>query len=174
MKKQFLIIPITFLLLTAFYQQTVYANSSWQWLTSSPKQLLPFAIVLTIGIEVTAILVLGKLKKDLSLSGKTVGIIAIANLVSFIIPYFFRAIEHLGVSGGWGNAWYDAFASGPYYIVLSGYLFFTIAIELPIIYSFLSKYTNNKRNLLGIILSVNILTTIIVAVMERMMFPGQW
>lgn len=131
-------------------------------------------IILTLFIEILVTLVLGKINSSVSLKIKIAILITVANIASFIFPYIFRAIEFLGVSGGWSNAWYDAFNAGPFYIVLTGYLFLTLVIEIPIIYLYVKKHTKNKVVLLAAIISANVFTTLIVAVIERMMFYGHW
>lgn len=166
---------VVLILFTIVYQTSVYANSSWHWLTDSPKKFLPYAILLTLVIEIVAIVFLGRLKSSLSLKVKGTLIIIIANIASFLLPYIYRTIEIESFYGeGWNVAWHLAFTSGPYYIVLLGFLFLTISVEVPIIYLYLKKHTERFRVLLSVIIIVNIVTTLIVAVMERMMFYGQW
>lgn len=174
MKNLFSKTVLILLLGSLIFQTNVYANSSWQWLTSSPKEILPLAITITLFIEIIGISLLGGLGNKLSVAIKGALIIIGANIASFSLPYVFRALSFHSFSGSWSHAWYDAFSSGPYYIVLLGYLFLTVAIEVPVIYYYLVNYTKNKRVLLTVIISVNVLTTLIVAVMERIMFHGQW
>lgn len=166
---------VVLFLLTFFYQTPVFANSSWNWLTDSPKKFLPYAILLTILIEILAVVIFGRLRRSFSLIIKLIVAIIIANVASFLVPYIYRAIELENFySEGWKKAWDLAFTSGPFYIVLLGYLFLTIIIEVPLMYLFLKKHTSSLRVLLTVIVTANILTTIIVAIMERMMFYGQW
>ncbi|WP_413382032.1 hypothetical protein [Alkalihalobacillus sp. 1P02AB] len=174
MKNQLFQVTLSLILFTFMFHSTGYANSSWQWLTSSPKEILPLAIILTLCFEIIGILFLGKLVKNYLIKVIAALIIMVANIVSFLFPYIFRAIEFQAISGGWSYAWYDAFAAGPYYIVLTGYLFLTLSIEVPLIYLLLKKYSKDKRVLLGVVISVNVMTTLIVAIMERMMFYGHW
>ncbi|KGA95865.1 hypothetical protein AJ85_17210 [Alkalihalobacillus alcalophilus ATCC 27647 = CGMCC 1.3604] len=174
MKNQFIKAALSLILFIFMFHSTGYANSSWQWLTSSPKEMLPLAIILTLCFEIISILFLGKLVKNYSIKVIAALIITLANIVSFLFPYIFRAIEFQAVSGGWAYAWYDAFAAGPYYIVLTGYLFLTLCIEVPIIYFLLKNYSKSRRFLLGVVISVNVMTTLIVAIMERIMFYGHW
>lgn len=166
---------VVLILFTFVYQTTVYANSSWNWLTDSPEKFLPYAILLTLVIEIGAIVLLGRLKSGFSLKVKGTLIIILANIASFLLPYIYRSIEIESFYGeGWDAAWHLSFTSGPYYIVLLGFLFLTISVEVPIIYLYLKKHTERLRILLSVIIIANIVTTLIVAVMERIMFYGQW
>ncbi|KJF28202.1 hypothetical protein TZ02_05060 [Clostridium aceticum] len=162
------------LVFLTFGNSFVYANSSWRWLTSSPKELLPIAIIFTLAIEYIGILSLGKLHLIKWERIKIFGIIVLANIASFILPYIIRAYTLRPISGGWVNAWRDAFTKGPYYIVLFGYLFLTLLVEVPIVYGFLKKYTLSKKFLMSLIILLNIITTCIVAIIERTLYHGQW
>jgi hypothetical protein len=153
---------------------TVFANSSWQWLTSSPKEWLPVAVSLTLSIEIAGILLFATLNKGLGLKLKMVLLIIGANLASFLLPYISRALQLQIFYDGWGEAWNGAFESGPYYIVLLGYLMLTLLVEVPIVYHFSKKHAKWPRALLVTIVVVNVITTLIVALLERRMFYGEW
>jgi len=146
----------------------VYANSSWHWVTMSPMKVLPFAIIITLLIETVAIMKFGKVSNG----KKTVIIVCLANLMSFLAPYIERAYRFIPTSGGFSIT--AAFNKGPYYIVLLGYLLLTIIVELPIVYFMLRKDSSNKINLLSSIIVFNIVTTVLVAVSERILCIGQW
>ena len=154
----------------ALYPAIIYANSSWHWVTRSPKKVLPIAVFLTLVLETIGIYTYNKIKDK----GKVLFIVTIANIVSFILPYVERANRHMPTSGTWFWAWRSAFDSGPYYMVLFGYLFLTLIAEIPIVYYYLGKIVDNKKKLLNSIISVNIVTTLIVAVLERLLCRGQW
>ena len=145
-----------------------YANSSWQWLTISPLKVLPWAILLTLFIETIVIMKFGRV---LNLR-KVFGVLCMANLFSFIAPYLLRAHSHIPTSGSY--ALLSAFEKGPYYMVLSGYLLLTIMVELPIVYQFLKEMAINRNHLKGSILAANIVTTILVAIIERILCVGKW
>jgi hypothetical protein len=145
-----------------------YANSSWHWLTISPLKVLPWAILLTLIIETIVIVKFGRVSNV----KKVLGVICLANLVSFLAPYLLRAYSHIPISGSY--ALLSAFEKGPYYIVLSGYLLLTIVVELPIVYRFLKENTINRKHLKSSILVANIVTTLLVAIIERILCVGQW
>ncbi|MBP7223082.1 MAG: hypothetical protein KBA50_07520 [Sedimentibacter sp.] len=145
----------------------VYANSSWHWVTASPMKVLPFAVVFTILIETASVTKLG----GVSDSKKAFYIICLANLMSFIAPYLERAYRFIPTSG---YSIFAAFNKGPYYIVLAGYLILTVAVELPIVYFLLRKYSLNRKNLLISIILSNTVTTLLVAVCERIICVGRW
>jgi len=168
MKYRIFIVVILSGIFLAFFQSVSYANSSWHWITSSPLKVLPFAIVITLLIETIAVVKLGKVAN----SKKVFLIVSLANLLSFLAPYFERAYRFIPTSGGFSIL--AAFNKGPYYIVLVGYLLLTIIVELPIVYFLLRKNTKNRINLIVSILMSNIITTILVAVCERIICVGQW
>jgi len=144
------------------------ANSSWHWVTSSPVNVLPFAIIFTLAIETAAVVLIGKVP-DVK---KSIIIISLANLFSFLAPAIFRAFRFYPVSGSLSLG--AAFNKGPYYIVLTGYLVLTIIVELPIVYWLLKKDTSKKPDLVIAILASNIVTTLLVAVCERLICIGSW
>jgi len=151
-----------------FFQSVSYANSSWHWITSSPLKVLPFAIVFTLFLETIAVVKFGKVVN----SKKAFIIISFANLLSFLAPYFERAYRFIPTSGGFSIL--AAFNKGPYYIVLAGYLLLTIIIELPVVYFLLRKNTKNRTRLIVSILISNTITTLLVAICERIICIGQW
>jgi hypothetical protein len=156
--------------LSAIYPVIIYANSSWHWVTRSPKKVLPIAIFFTLTLETIGIATYNKIKDK----GKVLFIVTIANIVSFVLPYIERARRHIPTSGTWFWAWRSAFDSGPYYMVLFGYLFLTLLAEIPIVYYCLCKKVDNKKRLLYSIISVNVVTTLIVGCLERLLCRGQW
>lgn len=165
----FKIVSLLLLFLFCFHS-TAFANSSWQWLTESPKKFLPYAVILTVTIEIIALLMFGKLVKNRKIKIMVASIVIGANLTSFLLPYLYRMKELRIFASSWFGAWDMAFSKGPYYIVLMGYLVLTT----PIIYLFFRKHTKDKRILLTVIILANVVTTAIVSVIERMMFYGRW
>ncbi|NMB28208.1 MAG: hypothetical protein GX987_09195 [Tissierellia bacterium] len=170
--KKISILSIIFICIILF-SNIVYANSSWRWLTSSPRKLLPIAVISTLMVEFMGVLFLGKVKGKIR-PIKVLGIVALANIVSFVFPYIVRAYLFRATAGTFAYAWEDAFEAGPFYIVLFGYLILTILLELPLVYSYLKKYTSNKKALFKSVIGLNLITTIIVAVLERILYYGQW
>lgn len=123
-------------------------------------------------VEVIGVLFIGRLTGKISTKFRAVVAIIIANLASFLLPYIIRAYSLKATSGE--NAWEDAFEGGPYYIVLFEYLFLTLVIEIPIVYSLLKKQTENNKRLLITIVVVNVVTTLAVAILERNLYYGHW
>ena len=50
----------------------------------------------------------------------------------------------------------------------------TLLIEIPIIYNLLKRHVDSKKKLLWSIIGSNIVTTAMVAVIERMVTDGYW
>ncbi|AEV69764.1 hypothetical protein [Acetivibrio clariflavus] len=146
---------------------TVYANSSWHWITMSPMKILPYVIIFTLIVEIAAVFTIGKVKNF----KRVFYVISLANLFSYLAPYVERAYRFIPTSGFRISA---AFNKGPYYIVLTGYLILTIIVELPIVFWMLRKHTESKKMLVISILGANIVTTVAVAIIERILCIGQW
>jgi len=160
------IVFFLFLLFIQLFSIAAYANSSWHWLTkTNPFDVLPFAAIATLVIEYIAI----KKSNSISRSLNLFIVICIANIASFILPFavlllpsevgytFEMSIQHL-----------------PKYIVGIGYLLLTLIVEIPVVYfSFQNSVTNKKRLLISIII-VNAVTTIMVAIIERIICRGTW
>lgn len=151
-----------------FFPTPCFANSSWHWLTTSPKNILPFAIFATLLIEIFAVVKFAGVKKIT----KAFITITLTNLLSFLAPYIERANRFTATSGFFSID--AAFSKGPYYIVLLGFLLITILIELPVGYFSLKKDASSSTRLVLSILIANIITTGGVAIVERIICVGQW
>ncbi|WP_372994477.1 hypothetical protein [Lutispora sp.] len=168
MKNRFYNAVIFTIIIILFLSSAVHGNSSWHWVTTSPMTVLPFAIIFTLIIETTSVVKVGSMAD----TRKVLKVVGLANLMSFLAPYLERAYRFRPVAGGFSLS--AAFNKGPYYMILSGYLFLTILVELPVVYYFLSKETSNKKKLIAAIILSNIITTLLVAVCERMICIGRW
>ncbi|MCQ1530719.1 hypothetical protein [Lutispora saccharofermentans] len=159
------------ILLFYIYPAEVLANSSWHWVTVSPMRVLPLAIILTLAIETWGVSVYGKVKGKV----KAFIIVTFANIVSFIAPYIYSTcILNRFYGSGWGYAWERAFNNGPNYIIRLAYLVLTLCIEVPLVYFLLKNQSKDKKKLLLITIVANVITTIAVAVLERLLCQGQW
>ena len=157
---------ITALLVFAF-SLTAFANSSWVWISETrPYDVLPFVALATLIIETTAlnlILKIGNWHKVFS------GVL-IGNLISFAVPYI-----------GYSNTtpYYDMPLSyilerGPFYTVGAAFLFLTVAVELPFMYFWLKKDVKNKKLLVLVTVLANVVTTAMVALVERLLCEGHY
>lgn len=152
-------------LLTICIPQTVYANSSWMWFTkTAPYQLLPFVAVLTIAIEYFIILKLLNVEKK----GKLFLTVCVANLVSFLLPY----VATYYANGG--ESIKSLFGEIDYYTINAGYLFLTLLIECPIVYALVADEVKNKKKSIGIIAVANVVTTVLVIIIERIVCKVAW
>lgn len=145
---------------------TAYANSSWTWLTqTTPLTVLPFAIILTLAVEIFAVIRFGHVQKHLMAAG----IVVLANLASFILPLLFNWLV-LYPMGPEGQTALNVFLDEvPFFIVGLGYLLLTLIVELPIVYCTLKNKTTQPSRLLLSILISNVITTTIIAVAERLL-----
>lgn len=153
-------------LLVLCIPKVVYADSSWIWFTTTaPYQLLPFVAVLTIVIEYLMI------KNILHIQNKKRVLIAvcISNLVSFMVPYFVTYYQD-----GVYETIKQTFESMDFYTINSAYLFLTLIIECPIVYAIVQDEIHDKKKSLGVIAAANVVTTVMVAAIERIACRGSW
>ena len=145
--------------------QAVFADSSWCWLTDTrPFDILPPVALATIVIEVLAIWLIPHTGKFI----KTAVAVILANAASFLLPYSVLVFNQVYPK------FEDALNAGPNYIVGFGFVMLTLLIEIPIVYNLLKKHVDNKKKLLWSIIGSNIVTTAMVAVIERMVTNGYW
>ena len=163
-------IVISLLILLILFPQLVYANSSWHWISNyRPIDILPFVVIATLLIEIFMVKRLGDVR-NLVL---TIIVVSIANIASFVVPYLlFLLPNELGIPS------YQYFMmrinNWPTYNVGLMYLILTLVVEVPIVYHLLKKDCDKRKKLLRVVIVANILTTVLVAVVERMISVGQW
>lgn len=168
MKNKIFTVTITSVFIMLFFSTTASANSSWIWLTDTPVTVLPYAIIFTLIFEGITIIKFGQITTYIKASF----IIIIANLLSFIVPYIFLAYNFLPFTDSFSIT--ESVSYGPYYIVLTGYLLLTLLMELPVVYFLLEKNTLNKKRLKFSIIISNIVTTLVIAIVERVICLGHW
>lgn len=145
--------------------QFVFADSSWCWLTDTrPFDILPPVALATIVIEVLAIWLIPHTGQFM----KTAVAVILANAASFLLPYSVLVFNQVYPK------FEDALNAGPNYIVGFGFVMLTLLIEIPIVYNLLKKHADSKKKLLWSIVGSNIVTTAMVAVIERMVTDGYW
>jgi len=153
------------ILLSAFLPITAYANSSWRWLTKTrPLDILPYAVVITLLIEFVALRRLNSIMSALLLL-----VVCLANLASFLLPY---ALYLLPLDVGY--TFEMSINHLPSYIVGLGYLILTLIAEIPIIYNCFKRSVANSKRFMSSIVAVNIVTTAIIAGIERIFIRGSW
>lgn len=160
MKKHFYSLTITAVILLIPF--TAYANSSWCWLTDArPIYILPIVAVITIAAETAIINYFGKVYKI----SKTLIFVILANLLSFLCPYITFLFN--------SPYSFDQFIDNtPSYTVTFVFLLITLFIEMPVVFFSLRKNSENKTALLLSILASNTITTLMVAVVERLVCKG--
>lgn len=157
---------LSVILATAFSVRA-FANSSWHWLTDAePYMLLPLAVIATLVIEV--LLISRFLEKGET--AKTIFFVVVANIVSFLLPYAINGASCLREGFD-----FTYFLSGsPAYTVGFLYLALTLISEIPIVYNGLKKSATDKSKFLKSVFVANCLTTVLVAVLERIICRGSW
>lgn len=153
------------------FNTTTHANSSWYWISETrPFDILPWVAIATIIIETLSINYVGRIHRLY----KVFGITILANMVSFLVPYFLHwtdTITHLKYP-----LFSDMIENDHIYTVSVLYFLLTILAEAPIVYFVLRKDAGihcTKRLLTSIVFS-NLVTTIMVAVIERIICQGSW
>ena len=159
-------ISIMIMALMALFSLNAFADSSWVWISEKrPFDILPWVALGTILIEWLSIWLIPKTGHSL----KVLGIVMIANVASFLLPYAFLKAD---------LSWYGTFEhildSGPHYIVSGVFLMLTIIIEMPIVYNALKKQVQDRKVLKVVIIVSNIITTAGVAIVERLITEGYW
>ena len=145
--------------------QTVFADSSWIWLTDyRPFDILLPVALATIVIEVLSIWLIPHTEKLI----KTAVAVILANAASFLLPYALLLEDPVY------PRFDDVLNAGPNYIVGFGFVVLTLLIEIPVIYNLLKKHVDSRKKLLWSIVGSNIVTTAMVAVIERMVTDGYW
>lgn len=124
-------------------------------------------IIGTLIIEILAIKYVGKTNNTL----KTSLVVILVNLLSFAMPYVIH------ISATMNDKIYtieESFERGPVYTVGLAFLIMTLAVEVPICSLLLKNNTENKKRLMITIALTNVVTTVLVAIVERTLCTGQW
>ncbi len=138
------------------------ANSSWVWLTDArPGDVLPITACATVAIEFCAAYFLGRSSRP----WKTLFVVLLANLVSFLGTYLVMKLTHAQTGHG---VWDSGYFVGVLFLLA------TIAIELPITYYNLKKDAESPRRLMWSIVLANTATTVMCAIVERVFCEGHW
>ncbi len=144
------------------------ANSSWVWISQTrPYDILPFVVVGTLLIETVSVNLVSKIGNWY----KTFFAIFIGNIISFAVPYIGYSNTIYAEAGYTLSQIIDR---GPYYTVGTAFLLLTLMVELPIVYFLLKKDAEDKKKLAVCIVAANVVTTVLVAVVERTLCYGQW
>ncbi len=157
------------ILLIPMFSTTGFANSSWHWLTDArPIYILPIVIVITLFLEIYSIsFVCNEKPKNIACA------VTLANIASFAAPYLFELIFGL-INPYQIYSFFEMIDHTPMFTIGTVYLVMTITIELPVVYFCLHKNIKNKKRLLITTIGINTLTTIMVAVVERIVCLGHW
>lgn len=168
MKKNNTVMSVILALIMSFgFSISAFANSSWVWITESrPYDVLPFVIVFTLVVETYAIAYFSKIESK----SRVFVPVLIGNLLSYAMPYIVESQSMYGEYYGLKHS----IDHGPFYTVGVAFFIMTLVAELPVVYLSLRKKAENKRVLAISIVIVNILTTVAVALVERLLCRGQW
>lgn len=168
MKKNNTLISLMLAFIMTFaFSLNAFANSSWVWITKSrPYDILPFVIVFTLVAETWFIAFFCKLE---SKSRVFVPVLA-GNLLSYAMPYIIYSNSLYGEFYGLKHA----LDHSPYYTVCTAFLIMTLVAEFPVVYLSLKNKAEDKKVLAISIVIINVLTTVFVALIERLLCRGHW
>ena len=170
MKSRKYAVPILMVVFIFLFPKTAYANSSWHWLTeNTPFDILPYVVILTLIIEFAAIKILNPVDNSAKNTVRLLAIICFANLASFLLPYtIWLAPSAVGYT-------FEMSINGlPIYTVGGFYLFLTLLAEVPIVYFGLRNIVVNRKKLLASVICVNVITTVMVTFIEKIICRGSW
>lgn len=146
---------------------TAHTNSSWIWISRTrPVDVLPWVAIATVLCEWLLLVRFAGLRRR----GKALGVVALANLASFAVPY---AVYYLGY-GIDGLDFSKFLDHWPSYTVGIAFVIATIAIELPVVYAGLKNDALDRKRFVCVAIVANVLTTALVAVAERLFCRGRW
>lgn len=158
MKKILMVTSIMLCLLCT----TAYANSSWHWVSQTrPYDVLPIAIIVTLLVEI-----IGTIRFAGTNKIKSILVILIGNLVSFLTPYLLAL-----------NSWYgfeNTLNHTPFYNIGIFYFIMTLMVEFPIVYFGLHNNCTTRKRLMSVIVLTNIITTAFTCLLERVLCHGMW
>ena len=168
MKKNNTLMSVTIAFIMAFgFSLSAFANSSWRWITATrPYDVLPFVIVLTLVAETWFIAFFCKIENK----SRVFVPVLVGNLLSYAMPYIIESQSMYGEYYGLKHS----IDHGPFYTVGTAFLVMTLVTELPVVYLFLKKKAEDKKVLAISIVIINVLTTVAVALIERIICRGQW
>lgn len=165
MKKNTIIILMMILGALTLQTSAVFADSSWIWISEKrPYDVLPIVVVLTLAIEILAIYWAARIDKfrRVFLS------VTAANLASFLLPFIITLASSAPVHP------YPDSLNDYHYIVGAGYLILTVLVEFPIVYCILRKHTGRTKILAAAIIAVNVVTTVMVYMIEQKFCQGYY
>lgn len=159
---------LTLALIMSFgFSLTAFANSSWVWITATrPYDVLPFVVVFTLVAETWFIAFFCKIESK----SRVFVPVLVGNLLSYAMPYIVYSRSLYGEFYGLKHA----LDHSPYYTVGTAFLVMTLVAELPVVYLSLKKKAEDKRVLAISIVIINVLTTVAVALVERVLCRGEW
>lgn len=145
------------------------ANSSWVWISETrPYDILPFVVIGTLLIETVSVNLICKIDNWY----KTFFAVFTGNIISFAVPYIGYSNATPYADAGYTLS--EIISRGPYYTVGAAFLILTVIVELPVVYFWLRKGCDNKKKLAFCVVVANIITTAMVAAVERILCQGHW
>ena len=115
---------------------TVFADSSWVWISETrPHDVLPWAAIATLAIETWMLCHFCRIEKTF----KVFCVVVLGNLLSFSAPYVMAALDEVHTD------FLFSLEHWPYYITGTASLLVTVAVELPVEYGLLKKNVPEQR-----------------------------
>ena len=165
-KNKYSLALIISLFLLPILSLTVFANSSWHWISETrPYDVLPWVAIGTLIIETISITYFAKVEKKFL----TFIVVTLANLLSFAAPYLIV----WGTPSAVGYTFEMTMENLPFYTIGVFYYIATVLIELPVVFISIPNTVSNRK-FAAIILISNAVTTALTAIVERIICVGRW
>lgn len=151
----------------AVLSSTAFADSSWVWISETrPHDVLPWVAIATLAIETWMIRRFCGIRDTFRIFCA----VALGNLLSFAAPYVMAALDEVHADFLFSLEHY------PYYVTGTAGLLVTVAVELPIEYRLLKKSVPEtaQARLFYTVIGANAVTTLMVAIVERVFCRGRW
>ena len=172
--RRLLFIAISMIAFTACYAYAdTHEDLPWVWLSDNrPWDIFPWLVTGTIIVETIAIWLFPKTGiPKLELLIRVALTVAAANLFSFLLPYYVFYGADL-------NMYYTNFQEyievGYGYFVGTFYVLLTFLVEAPLVAFSLFFCTEKRKTLFITVFASNIITTAMVALIERAYAPLTW
>ncbi|MFR6380010.1 MAG: hypothetical protein ACLUNZ_09575 [Evtepia sp.] len=124
--------------------------------------MLPFVVVGTLLIETLSIWLIPHTRR----LSKVFWVVCLGNGLSYAAPYFFQLFNPVYS--------FQKALNTHFYNVSISFLIVTLVIEGPIEYYMLEKETDQPKKLLWAVILSNVVTTVGVALTERLLCRGFW
>lgn len=144
----------------------VSANSSWRWISETrPYDVLPLVMAVTLAVEIAGLCWIHQIRPV----SRCAVVVLLGNLLSFAAPYILlRLFPHTPYE------FWQTLEHTPFYTVGAAYLILTLVVEVPVVYGVLRYGATRQKWLPLTVVGLNVATTVLTALAERIFCHGTW